>query len=131
VKSKASGREVLARNLRALKERYGLSEREIGKRTKVAQKTINNILKCSTSPTIETLDRIARPFGLSGWQLQVPDFISESMNGERLDDLIEHYAQASPDGREYINRGERSPLQSRRPAEESRQRLIRAGMPGG
>jgi transcriptional regulator with XRE-family HTH domain len=42
-------------------------------RNEVVQSTVNRIVNGSMDPTVSTLEGIAKKFGLSAWQLLVPD----------------------------------------------------------
>lgn len=66
-------RAILARNLQALmRTKSGpKSQMGLGKRSGVAQATIGRILRQETAASIETVDDLAKAYGLQGWQLMV------------------------------------------------------------
>ena len=97
-------REIVARNLRALMDSEGVSEHWVADKSGVSQKAINKILKCESSPGIETIDKVAKAFGLHGWQLQLQTFAADVMNSPDMQKLLENYVAASPESRQYINR---------------------------
>lgn len=47
------------------------SQMALAKRSGVAQATIGRILREETGVTIDTLDELAKAYGLEGWQLMV------------------------------------------------------------
>lgn len=79
-KSQFTPRAVLAQNLKALMKTKGgpNSQIALGKKSGVAQATIGRILKQETAASIETVDQLARAFGLEGWQLMVPGMDSQN-----------------------------------------------------
>lgn len=65
----------MSENLRALME-SGLgpdSQLQLAKRAGVSQSTVGRALSGHTRATVETVGRIAKVYGLSPWQLLVPD----------------------------------------------------------
>jgi hypothetical protein len=67
-------RGVLARNLKALMGagREGPSSQlALSKKSGVAQATIGRILRQETAASIETVEELAKVYGLEGWQLMV------------------------------------------------------------
>ena len=97
-------KEILSSNLRALIDLHEWSERALAEKSKVAQKTINKILNQESSPTVETTEKLAKAFGLNGWQLMVPNLPTDLLESQSLQVLLENYVSASGAGREYINR---------------------------
>lgn len=74
-KSIFTPRNVLSHNLRALMAAHLelTSQSALHKRSRVAQATIGRILgPRGENARIETVERLARAFGLEGWQLLVP-----------------------------------------------------------
>lgn len=66
---------MLAQNLKALLEHKDgpKSQSELFRKSKVAQATIGRILgEEGENARIETIDKLAKAFGLEGWQLLVP-----------------------------------------------------------
>lgn len=97
--------ETLARNVRTLMRANQMSERDLASKAKVAQKTVNNILNQTKSPTLETVDKIARVFGLNLWHLIMPDLPDELLKpNSSIAKLYTSYRDASPEGRNMIDR---------------------------
>lgn len=68
-------RDVLAENLRALKTADGTEESQssLHRRSGVAQATIGRILsKGGENARIETVEKLAKAYGLRAWQLLIP-----------------------------------------------------------
>jgi transcriptional regulator with XRE-family HTH domain len=56
--------KVVAANVRRLQRDGGLSEEDIGRRTGLSQKTINNLLNATHQPTLKTLAMLAAGCGV-------------------------------------------------------------------
>ncbi len=68
-------RDVLAQNLRSLMASHAdlASQSALHKKSRVAQATIGRILRDGgENARIETVEKLARAFGLEGWQMLVP-----------------------------------------------------------
>lgn len=93
-------RRALAENLSRLMKRDLLTEMELSRRSGVSQKAINNTLHMRNSTQIETAEALARPFGLSGWQILVPAFDIDS--ALELSSLVSYWQKASTEDRQYL-----------------------------
>ena len=49
------------------------SMKALGKCAGIGASTVARVLAASHAPTIDTLEALARPFGLTAWQLLIPD----------------------------------------------------------
>jgi len=96
--------KTLADNLNYLMDKHGLSEAVVGKRSGVSGKTVNNMRNGRTKVTIENAEKVAQVFGLSGWQLLIPDFPRDLIENRDLITMVEGYAFADTDGRNAIAR---------------------------
>lgn len=67
-------RLVLARNVRALLTARGTSESALAKSWGLHQGMLNRASNGRTDARIESIDEIAKAFGLQAWQLLVPSF---------------------------------------------------------
>lgn len=67
---------TLATNLRSLMEASVelRSQAAVARRAGVDQRTVGRILNREHSPTVTQLERLARAFSISPWQLLVPDY---------------------------------------------------------
>lgn len=97
-------RKTLARNLKLLMAAAGLKAPEVARQSGVDPKTVNNMLHGRYDPRPEKADQVAAVFGLSGWQLLVPDLPMDMLANGKLDELIANYVSASPEGRVSISR---------------------------
>ncbi len=93
---------AVARNLRSLMEREGMTQLKLAKRSGVSQRTISNVLNESHEPGVETVDQLARVFKLKGWQLQMSDLPPELLGSDYVDRTVGALVQASPKGRQMI-----------------------------
>lgn len=94
--------EVLARNLRALMTKGGLVESALAQKSNVSQKAINNVLNCRTTAKIETVELLAKAFGMEGWQLLLPNLPDEVDSVGAIGRLIQSYSKASAEGQRII-----------------------------
>jgi transcriptional regulator with XRE-family HTH domain len=97
-------RQILARNLKALLNKTGLSASEVAKKAGVDRKTINNQLNARYDPRPEQVDAVASVFGFNHWDLLSPHFNADRKSNERLRALIDLYATADDKGQENILR---------------------------
>lgn len=99
---------VLADNLRRLMEASGDSQVKVAKRGGLSQRNVGNVVTYgtthSTSPTVRTVDGLAKAFGLSPWMLFVPDLPLDLLETSRLDTLISNYIACADAGRSNIER---------------------------
>ena len=65
-------KDILAENVKTLKDRSGLGNLKLSKKCNVSEGTINRALKATGALDIDSIDAIARAFGLHAWQLLVP-----------------------------------------------------------
>lgn len=99
---KQQPRESLAVNLRHLMDLNDYVEDDVARLAKVSQKTINNILNKTTSVTLDKVEAVAAVFGLSGWQLILPNLPAELAEGGSIAKLYKGYIKATPEGRQHI-----------------------------
>jgi hypothetical protein len=95
-------RLVVADNLRDLLDGCGWSEHQLARRARIAQKTINNVLNRRSACSIETLDALARPFGLAGWHLMIRDLPAAIADAPGKFTLVDDWLASDPDGRNLI-----------------------------
>jgi transcriptional regulator with XRE-family HTH domain len=95
---------TLARNLRLLVKASGRTSPEIARDAGVDAKTMNNMLHGRYDPRPEKVDQVAKVFGLTGWQLLIPNLPGDMVANGRLERVIADYVAADPDGRESIAR---------------------------
>jgi transcriptional regulator with XRE-family HTH domain len=97
-------RHTLAKNLKLLMSAAGLKAPEIARRSGVDPKTVNNMIHGRFDPRPEKAEQVAAVFGLSGWQLLIPDLPADMLKNGTLEQLIANYVSASPEGRDSISR---------------------------
>lgn len=66
----------IGKNIKNLRERRGISQRELGAMLGVTQQTIGQLENNKTSPRIETLERVATALNASISDLISPDLLS-------------------------------------------------------
>jgi transcriptional regulator with XRE-family HTH domain len=97
-------RAVLAKNLKALIDKSGMSAPEVAKRAGIDRKTVNNQLNGRYDPRPEQVDAVAKVFGLTGWLLLSSSFRPEMADNGNIGKLLELYADANKHGKENILR---------------------------
>ncbi len=68
-----SSRQVIATNLRKLMEKNKHSNCYLHRTTGLSQSTIGRVLKGEIATTVDTLDALAKVYGLSSWQMLIVD----------------------------------------------------------
>ena len=95
-------RQTLARNLCLLMERHGLSCADLAKASGVSAKAINNMQRCRASPSLDTVEAVARVFGLNLWHLIMPGLPDDLVESPAIRKLVETFAALPPEGREHV-----------------------------
>lgn len=67
-------RLVLARNVRSLLTHRNVAESAVAKSWGLPQTMLNRVTNGRTDTRIESIDEVAKAFGLQAWQLLVPAF---------------------------------------------------------
>jgi transcriptional regulator with XRE-family HTH domain len=105
-------RKTIAENLQKLMQHYGqgypsgiLPQAELGRHTKLDQKTISNILNPNfeMNITIKTIEKLADYFQIEPYHLMIPLPIEELIS-RRIEKVIECYSQVPIESRENIAR---------------------------
>ena len=100
--SRAPTSQTLIRNLRFLMKQREWKAAQLAEKCGVSGRMINYILNGWRSCTVEIADRLAAPFGMSGWHLLMPNLREDLLCNGTLERLIQAYAQSEPDGRDLI-----------------------------
>jgi transcriptional regulator with XRE-family HTH domain len=87
---KTSARQVLVKNLSRLRD-ASLSlktQTQIAEKSGVSQRSVSNLLNCdkpeTNAPTLDTIEDVARAYGLEAWQL----LLDREAVGERLYEVL-------------------------------------------
>lgn len=77
-------RKLLARNLADFMQKSPdlKTQGALHRKSTVAQATIGRILRCEVDATVDTVDKLARAFGLDGWILLHPKPDLKAHEGE-------------------------------------------------
>jgi hypothetical protein len=78
--------------------------RDLASRCSVSYRQVHNILDGTSVPTTETVDEIARAFGLRGWHLLIPDLPAELVTSATLERLVQSFIDADDKGRDLTIR---------------------------
>lgn len=95
-------RQKLARNLKALAKRQGMSGHQIAEKAKLDPKTVNNMLRASHDPRLTHVEKVASVFGMAAWQLLAMDLEIRNADSVQVVRLLERYTEAPDDGRKAI-----------------------------
>lgn len=82
-----------------------MGQSELSRRSGVSQKSISNILNPETAqvPSIETAEKLAKPFGLEGWHLIMPNLPEDLISSPSIEKLFTSYISSSEEGRKMID----------------------------
>jgi len=97
-----TSRKILAQNLKALKshEKRHWSDKELSRRSKVSDRMIGRILAGESSASVDILDKLAKPFNLTAWQLLAD---VENINElSQFNELFNNYNRSTDERKEYI-----------------------------
>lgn len=100
---RAKTTDTLSHNLRELMKAYKFSKQDLAKKSGISDRMIAYVLAKEKTPTVDLADALAKPFGLTGWQLLIPDLSVELARAGKLEKLVSNYSQSSDKGREYID----------------------------
>lgn len=81
-----------------------LSGAEVARLAGISSKSVNNMLHGRHGPNLDHVEAVAGVFQLTGWQLILPGLSVEIARNGHLDALMQHYADASAEGRANIDR---------------------------
>lgn len=76
---------------------------ELAKKSGVSQRMISSILSKESGCSVETADALAHAFGLNGWHLIMPGLTEDLLKSGAVQDLLDSYVNASPEGRALID----------------------------
>lgn len=99
---------ALATNLQRLMAAQGLSQAQLSKKADVGQSTLSTLLDTTKpleiNPRAKTIEQLALYFGVSSWQLLIPDIPLDLLLSDRLTALVETYRDVTEEGRAAIDR---------------------------
>lgn len=101
--AKHETRITLAKNLKYLMDRNGWKQVEMAQKAGVSQRSISNLLHPEThSPVLETVEAVAKAFGLNLWHLIMPTLIEDLESDTSIRKLFDAYEKADAPGRKLI-----------------------------
>jgi len=95
---------VVGVNVQFLIDENGLSFAAAGRRTKVNDRMLKFIAVGRNSPSMDTVEKIGRAFGVTPWLLLHPDFPKMYVKKTAIASLVRKYAACSAESRSYIER---------------------------
>ena len=97
-------RATIAANLATLMQQRQWKARDLASRCSVSFRQIHNILNGTSVPSVETVDELARAFGLRGWHLLIPQLPDELLASVAVERLMDDFMAADPEGRDLALR---------------------------
>jgi transcriptional regulator with XRE-family HTH domain len=94
--------ENLIENLRMLLEKSSMPIPLLAQKSGVSKRMIDYILAGERKAGLDVADNLAAVFGISGWQLIMPNLRWEMVKSGNLEELIQNYVNSSEAGREFI-----------------------------
>ena len=92
------------RNLKMLMDKTGADVRDVSRKSGVPIRTIYSYIRQERTPTVDNADAIGRAFGLTGWQMILPNLKADLVKSGALEKLIADYQAATTEGRQSISR---------------------------
>lgn len=102
MKNRPKTQETLAYNLYRLMEMEDMELETLAKKSGVSSRMIRFIMKQQRVPSVEIADKLAEAFGLTGWQLIMPNLIGSLSEFKHIDSLFHDWLAADADGRKFI-----------------------------
>lgn len=93
---------TIAKNLEFLVTRSGIDWQTLAQRSGVSLRSIGYIRKGERSPSIETVDALAKVFSLSGWALLNPNLSEDYGNTDLIERLRSAYNRTNAQGKDLM-----------------------------
>ncbi len=94
--------EVFRENLRNLINEKGWSNRGLERKSGVSDRMIGKVLNGESKPSVEIAEKLAKPFGLTGWQMLLPTLVNDPASNAKLSQLVDSYTKANKEGKDLI-----------------------------
>lgn len=91
-------------NLVTLMSDFGVDKQSLSKKSGVSPRMVAYVLSGERMPSLDVLDKLSVVFGITGWQLTIPNIKADLIKNGRLEKLVHSYIITSEDGRQYIDR---------------------------
>jgi transcriptional regulator with XRE-family HTH domain len=95
--------DSVASNLRRLLALRDWSQVKLSHESGISQTHISAILRGESSATVEVAAALAKPFGLNGWHLLIPNLPDELLTSPSLSNLLNAYIDANQAGRDFLD----------------------------
>lgn len=102
-KKRAAPAETLAENLNKLMESTKWSNRHLAELSGVSDRYIGMIRKKEFKATVDIAEALAKPFGLTAWQIIMPGIDAEMARTGKLEKLIHDYQSSPRETQDYIS----------------------------
>lgn len=94
--------EIVSRNLKMLLDDRDWKPADLSRRSGVGARTVAYALDGERNSGILTLERMALPFRLRGWELLIPHESVETLKSGAMAEIAINFLRSSPEGREHI-----------------------------
>lgn len=95
--------ETLIANLKMLMVKTNMTAKQISAKSGVSARMIDYILNGQRGATIETAEKLANVFGLTGWQIIMPSLPYDIAKSGALDQLIKDFSHCGDISQQYIS----------------------------
>lgn len=95
-------KETLRKNLKMLMDKAEMDAKQLSQLSGISLRMVNYVLSGERGATVETAEKLAEPFKISGWQLIMPTLEKDISNNGHLQKLIENYQKADAQGKSLI-----------------------------
>lgn len=103
VKEQLSTRAILAKNLLRLMQKKGYSSAGVAIKAHVSQRTVNNMEKARHNVGIDNIEAVAGVFGLTAWQLMLPNLPCDLLETRSISQLVNNYVASGAEGRKMVS----------------------------
>lgn len=79
------------------------TQRDLERESGVSQRSISNILRQEQSPSVEVADALAKPFGLEGWHLILPNLPLDLVHSRSIANLVSAYTKGTDATRTFLD----------------------------
>lgn len=94
----------VSKNLRVLLEAVmDNNQSELARASGVSQRHISDVLNGHSECTVPMANKLAAPFGLTGWHLMLPDLPKDLVGSPAIAKLVAAYIKADAAGREFLD----------------------------
>lgn len=99
---KQSLSEIVRKNVIAFRDKFGWSTNELARQSKISTRMAAKVVNGESAPTTNTIEKLARAFGVEAWELMLPNAHPDQLLGSHISDVQAVYIVADKEGRELM-----------------------------